>query len=315
MSKNFSAAQKQFAKRHAMRLAFSKIKAAPAATTMTNTPEAKPAKVALTQSVAVTQSAKSPVVIAGTWDGARHWLDTAKMFEQGKLFAQVMAGFELLALQKAQGAERGNNQHGRVSQNGRPSADFETILKKETGLSQSTAYRFMSMAKAAAPRLKKLPALRGFDPTANALASLTAPQAAAMATAVRKLTDGKTQQEFGEQLGLWKKPQGSGATGRPLTASGPQGEDDQEGDAEPVEEGKKLTIAQEAELRKQQAAQNWAALDKGLTAYADKFILLPDTDVEAQIAGLEQALKARREWLKNPVGKRDAKAVADLFKR
>jgi len=268
-----------------------------------------------TKAVAVVKSeSKSPVVIAGTWDGARHWLDTAKMFEQGKLFAQVMAGFELLALQKAAGVKHGGDRSS--SQNGNLKPDFETILKKETGLSQSTAYRFMSMAKAAAPRLKKLPALRGFDPTANALASLTAPQAAAMATAVRKLTDGKTQQEFGEQLGLWKKPQGSGATGRPLlTASGPQGEDDQEGDTEPVEEGKKLTLAQEAELRKQQAAQNWAALDKGLTAYADKFILLPDTDVEAQIAGLEQALKARREWLKNPVGKRDAKAVADLFKR
>ena len=288
---------------------WAKIKAEPAATTMTNTPEIKTAPVALTQ------SAKSPVVIAGTWDGARHWLNTAKMFEQGKLFAQVMAGFEIIALQKAHGVVHGNNQHeGRTSQNGKSTPDFESILKKETGLSQSTAYRFMSMAKAAAPRLKKLPALRGFDPAAAALSAMTAPQAAAMATAVKKLTDGQTQQEFGEQLGLWKKPQGSGATGRAvLTASGPQGEDDQEGDAEPVEEGKKLTIAQEAELRKQQAAQNWAALDKGLTAYADKFILLPDTDVEAQIAVLEQALKARREWLKNAVGKRDAKAVADLF--
>ena len=66
---------------------WAKIKAEPAATTMTNTPEIKTAPVALTQ------SAKSPVVIAGTWDGARHWLNTAKMFEQGKLFAQVMAGF------------------------------------------------------------------------------------------------------------------------------------------------------------------------------------------------------------------------------
>ena len=291
---------------------WAKIKAEPAATTMTNTPEIKTAPVALTQ------SAKSPVVIAGTWDGARHWLNTAKMFEQGKLFAQVMAGFEIIALQKAHGVVHGNNQHeGRTSQNGKSTPDFESILKKETGLSQSTAYRFMSMAKAAAPRLKKLPALRGFDPTANALSALTAPQAAAMATAVRKLTDGKTQQEFGEQLGLWKKKQWSTAASTPKADTT---EGDTEAEAEPAEGGpdavsKKLTIAQEAELRKQQAAQNWAALDKGLTAYADKFILLPDTDVEAQIAVLEQALKARREWLKNAVGKRDAGAVAEMFKR
>ena len=285
---------------------WAKIKAEPAATTMTNTPEIKTAPVALTQ------SAKSPVVIAGTWDGARHWLNTAKMFEQGKLFAQVMAGFEIIALQKEHGVKHGGDRSS--SQNGNLKPDFESILKKETGLSQSTAYRFMSMAKAAAPRLKKLPALRGFDPTANALSALTAPQAAAMATAVRKLTDGKTQQEFGEQLGLWKKPQGSGATGRPLSGTN-DGEDDQEGDAEPVEEGKKLTLAEEVELRKRQATLDWNAIAKGLQAYQDKFVLLADLDIDAQIAALEQALKARREWLKNPVGKRDAKAVADLFKK
>ena len=293
--------------RAAQKARWAKIKAAPAASTMTNTPD--------TTAVAVVKSeSKSPVVIAGTWDGARHWLDTAKMFEQGKLFAQVMAGFELLALQKASGIQNGVDRRS-DSQIGKLKPDFETVLKKETGLSQSTAYRFMSMAKAAAPRLKKLPALRGFDPTAAALSAMTAPQAAAMATAVKKLTDGKTQQEFGEQLGLWKKKQWSTAASTPKADTT---EGDTEAEAEPAEGGpdavsKKLTIAQEAELRKQQAAQNWAALDKGLTAYADKFILLPDTDVEAQIAVLEQALKARREWLKNAVGKRDAKAVADLF--
>ena len=110
---------------------WAKIKAEPAATTMTNTPEIKTAPVALTQ------SAKSPVVIAGTWDGARHWLNTAKMFEQGKLFAQVMAGFEIIALQKEHGVKHGGDRSS--SQNGNLKPDFESILKKETGLSQSTA--------------------------------------------------------------------------------------------------------------------------------------------------------------------------------
>ena len=41
--------------------------------------------------------------------------------------------------------------------------------------------------------------------------------------------------------------------------------------------------------------------------------ILPDADVLAQIARLEQALKARKAWLKQPINQRDPKAIAAMF--
>ena len=240
-------------------------------------------------------ASKSPVIVTATWDGARHWLNAAGMFEQGKLFSQVMVGFELAALQKTHGIVNGSKAH--LSQDGKGD-DWETILKKETGLSQSTAYRFMSMAKAAAPRLKKFPALKNFDLFAKPLSLMPAPQREAMENAVKKITDGKTQAEFGEQLGLWKKPHGSGATGR---APGEGGEK------------KKFSIAEMAAAHQEMAAVQWFALEKMLGSYRDKFLVLTDHAVEAQMAALEQALNARKAWLKQPQNKREPKVIAELF--
>ena len=289
--------------REAQRIRWAKVKHAPSASPdmPPTTIEVKPA------------TKPGAVTVTGTWDGVRHWLDTARMFEQGKLFAQVMTGFELMELQKTNGIQNGNNQHqGRVSQNGKPTPDWETILKKEAGLAQSTAYRFMSMAKAAAPRLKKLPSLKDFDPMAKPLSTLSAPQREAMATAVKKLTDGKTQAEFGEALGLWKKPPGAGVTGRKPAA--PETTEDGNADEPATDEPKKkLTLSEETALRREQAELDWHGIARGLAAYKDKFLLLPDADITAQIATLEQALNARKTWLKDPGAKRDAKAVTDIF--
>jgi hypothetical protein len=209
----------------------------------------------------------------------------------------VMVGFELAALQKAHGIHNGGV-HGSLSHDGKVKDDWETILKKETGLSQSTAYRFMSMAKAAAPRLKKFPALKNFDLFAKPLSMLPAPQREAMEHAVKKITDGKTQAEFGEQLGLWKKPQGSGATGR---APGEGGEK------------KRLSIAEMAAAHREMAAVQWLALEKMLGSYRDKFLVLTDHAVAAQIAVLEPGLNARKAWLKQPLNKREPKVIAELF--
>ena len=288
--------------REAQRIRWAKVKHAPSAspdmppTTIEVKPAAKP----------------GAVTVTGTWDGVRHWLDTARMFEQGKLFAQVMTGFELMELQKNNGIQNGSKAH--LSQNGK--GDWESILKKEAGLAQSTAYRFMSMAKAAAPRLKKLPLLKDFDPMAKPLSTLSAPQREAMATAVKKLTDGKTQAEFGEALGLWKKPPGAGVTGRKPTALPPgesAGEAGEAGEAETAEPKKKLTLTEETALRREQAELDWHGIARGLAAYKDKFLLLTDADITAQIATLEQALNARKAWLKEPVTKRDALAISRLF--
>lgn len=258
-------------------------------------------------------AAQSSLLTLGTWDGARQWLTAATRCEQLKLYCQVMLGFELQTLRKAHnitpGGDRKSNSHGgnlipsnkpATSDSSDKSESWEEILHRETGLSQSTAYRFMDMATAAAPRLKKIPALRSFDPTAKPIAQLPPPEKAALEKAVHKLTDNLTQKQFGEQMGLWKKPQGSGATGRKPGDGG----------------SKKLSLAEQAELFKLQATEDWSGksgLALALAAYNSKFTCLTDTDVLAQVATLEQALNARRAWLKQPANSRDPKPIAALF--
>jgi len=244
-----------------------------------------------------------PSQITGTWDGARQWLNAAGLMEQSKLFCQVMAGFELISLHKNVthgGDHRSSSQNGNlknaneidVSQNGK-GLTWDEILEKETNLSTSTAYRFMDMAKAAAPRLKKIVALRDFDPMSKPMNLLTAPQKNALATGVKKLTDGKTQKDFAEQLGLWKKPSGNAS---PTPGS-----------------RRKLSIGEQAELLKTLAVEDWRAIVELLGAYRGKFTVLKDDTIEAQIAVLERHLKARKAWLNQPKTNRVASAIEDLF--
>lgn len=238
----------------------------------------------------------APVQVTATWDGVRHWLNAAKMFEQGKLFSQVMTGFELLALRKAHGIQHGNNQHeGRTSQIGKSTEDWETILEKEAGLSQSTAYRYMDMAKAAMPRLKKLPALRNFDPFSQAMSQLAEPQRDAMATAVKKLTDGKTQTDFFEDL----YKQGGG---------------------NPDAKGKgsrKLTTEEQRLKAVELALEDSGCMGAAITASNNNFFLLAaenDVELDAQISVLEFALKLRRKYRNTPRSKRDDALVAEIQK-
>jgi len=252
--------------------------------------------VAPTQSVvAVTQSPPAAALITtGTWDGVRHWQTAAKLFEQGKLFSQVMIGFELLALHKANGISQGKRTDlsGNFPQSG---GSWEDILQKETGLADSTARRYMDMATAAAPRLKKLPALKNFDPFTNNIAQLPEPQRKALTSAVKKLTDGKSQADFFEEL----YKQGGKGTGREPGCDNTK---------------TKPSLADQVAAQQALAAEQWKAIEKQLTAYADKFTVLTDHfGAEAQSAVLERALNARKAWLKQPANKRDPKAIAEMF--
>jgi hypothetical protein len=241
---------------------------------------------------------KSPVAVLGTWDRCRQWLEAAKMFEQGKLFSQVMGGFELLALHKAHGVKAGNRvdlvSHNLPQDVGGSKLSWPELVKKEAGISDQTAYRYMEMAKAAAPRLKKLPELKGLDILGIPLATLPEPAKEALEKGVRKLTDGKSQTDFFAEL----YKQGGKGTGRPPGC-----------DNTP----KKLTLSEEVAIRKAKALQDWTDLAKQFAPYKDQFTLLTDDDVTAQIALLEQALKARQAWLKQPANKRDPKAIEELF--
>ena len=247
----------------------------------------------------------SPVSVKGTWDGVRYWLNAAKAFEQGKLFSQVMVGFELLALHKAFGISQGKRSDlvphhfphagGSDANSDSSTADsWEELCKREAGIGDSTGYRYMDMAKTATPRLKQLPGLKNFNPFKRSLSKLKPAMREELQSAVKKLTDGKSQGEFFDDLYKQK----SGGTGREPGCDGTK---------------KKLTLSEEAALRQQEAAQDWTACDRQLWAYKDKFTVLTDTDVTAQIARLEQALNARNAWLKQPLNDRQPKLIADMF--
>ena len=235
---------------------------------------------------------KSPVVITATWDGVRHWLNAAKMFEQGKLFSQVMTGFELLALHKANNIRQGK----RTDLGNLPHAagSWADIVKKEAGISDDTARRYMDMSKAAAPRLKKLPALKNFDPFSQPMSLLAEPQREAMEKAVKKLTDGKTQADFFDEL----YKQGGG---NPNPKDG--------GDRKPQ------TTAQQAETAFNIAMENSGWMGKAVTASNKDFFLTAkdnDLEIDAQIAVLEFALKLRTKYRNTPRAKREA-VVAEIL--
>ena len=236
---------------------------------------------------------KSPVVITNTWDGVRHWLNAAKMFEQGKLFSQVMTGFELMALHKAHGTNQGARRDlcdTTSPQNG-GKLDWPELVKKEAGLSEETARRYMLMAKAAAPRLKKLPLLKNFDPFTTPMSQLSEPQQQGMEKAVKKLTDGQTQADFFAKLYKGRPGNPNAKGGRP---------------------GKRSSEEEAAEI-KAMALEHSGAIGSLLHMSNADFFLLEDLEVNCQIAEMKFALELRRAWLDLPTAKRDATVITKMI--
>lgn len=235
----------------------------------------------------------APVTVHGTWDAARTWIARATAAEEVKLYCQVMLGFELLALRESHGETRGRRPSG-----GNKSHD-ETFFERahrETNLSRPTVFRLTAMAEAAIPRLRKLPTLRDFDPTATGVALLPEPQREVLSSAVRKLTDGLTQADFLVELGIAKAPQGSGATGGYHPRQGPE-----------------PTVEEQAEQQRKMAKDEFRRVCHLLGAEPTRFTLLDDLDIQAQIAALDCAARARRQWLAQPKGRRDPGLVTRVF--
>ena len=151
------------------------------------------------------------------WSQAAHWVNAIKLFEVSRLAAQVLAGFELIQLHEHYAVKRGGDRRSKPHD---AALNWETIVKERLGVSPDTAWRWMEMAKAARPRLKKLGA--GFGELIELM--LTNPgavqpdQLETVRGAVAKLTDGYTQLEFMEEMGLVKLSR-SGATGGARTKS------------------------------------------------------------------------------------------------
>ena len=229
-----------------------------------------------------------------SWEQVAYYANLAAKFQHACVAAQVMEGFALLKLRKASQVRAGRPAklpHDVVIKS------WSELVAECAGISDETARRWMAMAEGIKARWKKLApqarlrALMSVPPT-----QWTDADTKLIEDSLHKVSDGATQLEFMRELGLAKKPQGAGATGGLGSVA-----------------GKKIGIAEQAALLKEQATSQWKAIEKMLSAYQDKFTLLPDADVTAQQATLEAALTARKAWLKQPAAKRDVKPIQEMF--
>lgn len=149
------------------------------------------------------------------WSRAERWLTAIKQLEVSRLAAQVMAGFELIHLHEHYRIKPGKRTD-LMNLPHRVGGSWEELVKERLSISDQTAWRWMEMAKAARPRLKKL----GGENVGALIelmltnpAAVPAEQIEEVQAAVSKLTDGRSQVEFMAELGLVKAPQGSAAKG------------------------------------------------------------------------------------------------------
>ena len=145
------------------------------------------------------------------WTKARRYVELTSLHLAASCAAQVMTGFELLTLHKFYGVRQGKR-HDLGANFFHDERSWAAAVKAELGVSETTAWRWMEMAKVARKRLEKdgtdLAALLAQPPSA-----LTEGEREALKRAVHKITDGQTQSELMLEWGITKKPQGSGATG------------------------------------------------------------------------------------------------------
>jgi hypothetical protein len=232
--------------------------------------------------LAVAQAAGAPMDIAvtGTVEAALRYLDAAAKFGRASSAMAVMAGFEIGALKKVggwtQGGRRGKTRIDAVfAQHER----FEDFCTSELHISVDTAQRYVALAEAAKPRLRKL---GGFGAMIQELlvtpvSKLLPAQQEILSTAVHKLTDGRTQMELFQEWGVSKlgpKPGTGGALGG---AGAPR--------REPTEaEIKDLSVRQ------------WREVMGLATSAEDSFVHLPEEYQLSLQLHLESILEALKWW-------------------
>ena len=242
-----------------------------------------------------------------TWDAVKYWADLSAKFSHASVAAQVMAGFALNELHKAHEIKPGKPKNSEKANELKLPNDsvitnlnksWPDLVKEQAGISADTARNWMNMAQGVKARWKKLApqdrlkALMAVSPSQWSDKDMKL-----VCDSLHKVTDGKSQLDFMRELGLAKKAQGSGATGR---APGEGGR-------------RKLSISEQAELLKTLAVEDWAGIVELLKGYRGKFTVLKDDSVQAQMAVLERHLKARRAWLNQPRNNRVASSIEDIF--
>jgi hypothetical protein len=222
------------------------------------------------------------------WDRARYWVEISQQFESRQLIAQIMAGFELLALHDEQGIKQGTNNlsHGEKGL-------FKAFMESRLNVSSAAAYRWMGMAK-------KLSGVTGKGPDAAKVREVldrpikdwSKENTDLIFHYVEKLTAGKRQKELlaAEQ----KRQQASKAN------TSPEG---------------KLARQQEYKGGLVKARREWEEVHKHLQTYGDQFTILPDTIIIEQVKALEVMMAARVLWTKYPTDLRTLETADDIFRR
>lgn len=128
------------------------------------------------------------------WAKARRFVEAAQLFQRASLAAQIMAGFELTALHKEWGVQRGGDRRSKPHDAALLPTWAEAV-KEHLGISPDTAARWMEMARVAKPRLSKgdLDLGRILEKNPGAL---TPAEQELLKKAVHQISDGRTQMEF-----------------------------------------------------------------------------------------------------------------------
>jgi hypothetical protein len=221
------------------------------------------------------------------WANARRFAQMAESGTQVVVVAQIMCGFELIELQKRHGLGRGGD---RKSKPNASVLKWEDVVKQQIGRSDDTARNWMNMAKAVAPRLKKLdgpweaPALLALPPSEW-------PEGAreAVAKTLKNVCDGETQAEWMEELGLIGKAK-------------------ERGGARTKTKEEKLTPAQEMEAFLNACREDFTAtfsrLDALLVNGHWQAPTIADAELESAALAAEQFAAQAKAWLKTPQKKR-----------
>lgn len=248
--------------------------------------------------------------IEASWDAVKRYSDAAAKLSRATTALQVMAGFELMEIKAryhqpgrrtdlaATSTHRASRLNGSVDseplkgQQERP-IGFQEACQLYVGISHDTARRWISMAEAVKPRLKKLPGLGHLiaQILERPIAELSADDSRLLEQAVHKVADGRTQTDFLIELGIVKNP------GNPNPGGGPGG-------------SKPRGLPDDETILKA-AREDWVATYR-LLFRNPSFTTLPSHEIEATIDMLDRHVKARKLWLRTPAHERNADLIRQI---
>jgi hypothetical protein len=233
------------------------------------------------------------------WEKARGYAEAGRRFAKASLVCQVMCGMVLSELHKVYEVRPGKAPTKPLS---RERGCWSDVVAERVGISETTAWRWMEMGRAVKSKWKKLPdgdrlkALMDLP-----VAAWTQGDCNLIDSAVHKVTDGRTQLEFLQELGLAKKPGNPNLGGDTSEFRGGE-ERGAGGDPEAELETVRMT-----------ARADWVTVMTTFGGMHTLWMTLSDPEVSGQISVLEKQLAVRRAWLAMPQGKRNAAQIEEML--